>query len=116
MNTKTQKAFTPGPWVARTHFVQRIVPGSIENICELEPLNGDGGEHDTEPTPSPDALLRARATRAANAKLIAAAPELLEACLNAANVIAGIATGDLQTVKKDSPALLQLRAAIEKAL
>lgn len=50
-----------------------------------------------------------------NAQLIAAAPELLAALENAANVIAGIATGDLQTIGKDSPALAQARSAIAKA-
>ena len=47
--------------------------------------------------------------------LIAAAPDLLAALENAANVLAGIATGDLDTIGKDSPALLQARAAIAKA-
>ena len=53
--------------------------------------------------------------REANARLIAAAPELLAALENAANVLAGIATGDLKTIGKDSPALAQARAAIAKA-
>lgn len=47
--------------------------------------------------------------------LIEAAPDLLAALENAANVLAGIATGDLDTIGKDSPALLQARAAIAKA-
>lgn len=50
-----------------------------------------------------------------NMRLIAAAPELLAALENAANVLAGIATGDLKTIGKDSPALVQARAAIAKA-
>ena len=50
-----------------------------------------------------------------NAYLIAAAPDLLEAAKNARNVLAGLATGDLKTIKANSPALLALRAAIEKA-
>lgn len=51
----------------------------------------------------------------ANAQLIAAAPELLAALENAANVLAGLATGDLKTIQRDSPALLQARKAIAKA-
>jgi hypothetical protein len=51
----------------------------------------------------------------ANARLIAAAPDLLAAARNAANVLAGLAIGDLDTVTRDSPALQQLRAAIAQA-
>jgi hypothetical protein len=51
----------------------------------------------------------------ANAQLIAAAPELLEAAQNARNVLAGLIAGDLREIKADSPALLALRAAIAKA-
>lgn len=50
-----------------------------------------------------------------NANLLAAAPELLEAAKNAANVLAALATGQLATVKHDSHALQVLRAAIAKA-
>lgn len=51
----------------------------------------------------------------ANAKLIAAAPDMLEALQNAANVFAALATGQLDRIQKDSPALAQARAAIAKA-
>lgn len=51
----------------------------------------------------------------ATAKLFAAAPDLLKALENARNVLAAIATGDLATIERDSPALAQARAAIEKA-
>lgn len=54
-------------------------------------------------------------TQRANAHLIAAAPELLEALENALNVLAGIATGDLKTIERDSPAIIKARAAISKA-
>ena len=37
---------------------------------------------------------------------------LREALQNALNVLAGIATGDLKTVRKDSPAIAQARAAL----
>lgn len=51
----------------------------------------------------------------ANALLIAAAPELLKALKNALNVLAGIATGDLPTITRDSAAIKQAREAITKA-
>lgn len=50
-----------------------------------------------------------------NAAIIAAAPELLEALENALNVLAGIATGDLKTINRDSPVIIKARAAIAKA-
>lgn len=50
-----------------------------------------------------------------HADLLAAAPELLIAAKNAANVLAALATGQLATVKHDSQALQVLRAAIAKA-
>lgn len=49
----------------------------------------------------------------ATARLMAAAPDLLAACRNAANVLAAI--GQLQTVEKNSLVLQQLRDAIHKA-
>jgi len=52
----------------------------------------------------------------ANARLIAAAPELLEALQNARNVLAGLIVGDLKSISADSPALAQIRAAIAKAV
>jgi len=51
----------------------------------------------------------------ANARLIAAAPELLEALQNALNVMAGISVGHLSTIKPDSHAISLARAAIAKA-
>jgi len=51
----------------------------------------------------------------ANARLIAAAPDLLAALENARNVLAALAVGDLDSVGRDSPALVQARAAIAKA-
>lgn len=51
----------------------------------------------------------------ADAPLVAAAPELLAALQNALNVMAGIATGDLKTIRKDSQALRDARNAIAKA-
>ena len=51
----------------------------------------------------------------ANSYLISAAPELLSALENAANVLAGLAIGQLAKVNRNSPALIQARAAIAKA-
>lgn len=51
----------------------------------------------------------------ATARVLAAAPELLEAAQNARNVLAALATGQLDSVRADSPALAMLRAAIAKA-
>ena len=47
--------------------------------------------------------------------LISAAPDLLAALQNAANVLAALATGQLAKVERDSPALISARAAIAKA-
>ena len=44
-----------------------------------------------------------------------AAPDLLAALKNAANVLAALATGQLKSVEKDSPALTMAREAIAKA-
>lgn len=44
-----------------------------------------------------------------------AAPDLLAALRNAANVLAALATGQLQGIEKDSPALIMAREAIAKA-
>lgn len=53
--------------------------------------------------------------RKANAYLISAAPDLLSAARNAANVLAALATGQLAAIKPDGNALQELRAAIAKA-
>ena len=41
--------------------------------------------------------------------------ELLEALKNALNILAGVATGDLKTIKADSPAIALCRKAIAHA-
>lgn len=53
--------------------------------------------------------------RPSDARLMTAAPELLEASRNALNVLAALATGDLKNIHKDSNAIALLRAAIAKA-
>lgn len=53
--------------------------------------------------------------RMKDARLIVAAPELLDALKNALNVLAGLAVGDLKNIQKDSPAIKRARDAIKKA-
>lgn len=48
-------------------------------------------------------------------RLQAAAPELLEALKNALNVMAAVATGELETIGRSSPAIAKARKAIAKA-
>lgn len=47
--------------------------------------------------------------------LFVAAPDMLEALTDAGNVLAGLATGQLKSIQKDSPVLDKIRAAILKA-
>ena len=89
--------YTPGPW----RFDERFDGVFIIKDNKLKHV-ADFGKCDLPETFS-------------NMRIIAAAPELLAALENAANVLAGIATGDLKTLRKDSPALAQARAAIAKA-
>ncbi len=86
---------TPGPW----SLVGMLIEAPREQaICSMKPPHFNG-----------------YANAEANARLIASAPDLLAACQNAANVLAALATGHLESIDRDSPALAQLRAAIAKA-
>lgn len=90
---------TPGPWHADpTKSFYVFAHGSLAEQAGVE--NGP---------------FVCNASTQANARLIAAAPDLLAALQNARNVLAGLACGDLRTVNADSPALAQARAAIAKA-
>ena len=60
---------TPGPWMA--------YPRNVDNDGTQDELCGSGWEIDGPPEPQ----LRGQFSRAADAYLIAAAPELLEACI-----------------------------------
>lgn len=86
---------TPGPWETSRNGRDWVVceGGAGDMICDLAGCGND--KH--------------------NARLIAAAPELLAALENARNVLAGLASGDLKAITADSPALAQVRAAIAKA-
>lgn len=105
---KTNKTtHTPGPWgvIENSNMADMIVSICKDKIdaprTVLDPDNGIVGKDSAQAV--------------ANARLIAAAPELLDACKNAANVLAALAVGTLTKVERDSPAILQLRAAISKA-
>ena len=87
-------AHTPGPWMAQGNRV--MAAGEQIGFINANPSCCTAEDW-------------------ANARLIAAAPDLLAALQNARNVLAGIASGDLKTVSADGPALAQCRAAIAKA-
>lgn len=115
MKTQQKSAsHTPGPWRVSQggKFVQLCVHGTIFNICEMPPLNGDDGRC-AEPLPLPSALMEAKAERKANAHLISAAPDLLEALRG---VLAMLEL--LNRVGANDPIesrVFQARAAIAKA-
>ena len=93
---------TPGPWEIVAPALQktgaRIGGKNGEFICDISRHDGNKfWYHEWD------------------ARIIAAAPDLLAALENARNVLAAIATGDLATIERDSPALAQCRAAIAKA-
>lgn len=95
---------TPGPWFtlrgAGPHQKGAHIIRSAGGKCEVARASEQ---------------FMCRAERLANARLIAAAPDLLAEARNALNVLAGLATGDLKSIGKDSPAILGLRTAIAKA-
>ena len=99
---KIKTKHTPGPWEVRKnseHLIQSCSGDTIASVeigcgcCSVDADNEDK----------------------ANARLISAAPCVLSAAKNALNVLAGFAVGDLKSIRKDSPAILELRAAIKKA-
>lgn len=97
MNTK----HTAGPWLyapENASFISIVEPdGTL--IFSMGALVNSTGHANIE----------------ANARLVACAPEMLEALQNAGNVLAALATGQLKTIERNSPALMQIRAAIAKA-
>jgi hypothetical protein len=95
---------TPGPWNLNGNGIllhpvtnAQLVTQRIETFL--------GSFEVLDETNEPDA----------NAHLISAAPDLLSAARNAANVLAALATGQLAAIHPDSNALQELRAAIAKA-
>jgi hypothetical protein len=101
MSKSDNAKHTPGPW--------KVMGGMVV-------IEGEAGRlTDVADCCTGAASVKDPFTIAANARLIAAAPELLEACENARNVLAALVTGDLKTIKPDSAALAELRAAIAKA-
>ncbi len=100
---------TPGPWMQGR-------PLTATGITPIKTLAGRQlVAHVTHPKWGYEDTPADPVECSANARLIAAAPELLAAIENAANVLAGIACGDLKTIRPDSAALKQARAAIAKA-
>lgn len=105
--TPQRREHTPGPWTFDDKYSTTdtffITGPKHQNVVEIhrtiEELSDFGSDAEDR----------------ANARLIAAAPDLLEACQNARNVLAAIAVGDLKEVRANSPALQMLRNAIAKA-
>jgi hypothetical protein len=102
MSTATH---TPGEWSyhigrgknPRWHIATKHGGYQIASTPEISPAKAEAEEQE------------------ANARLLSAAPDLLEASKNAANVLAALATGQLKSLDKDSPALAALRDAVAKA-
>ena len=69
-----EKKFTKGQWVIDSDFITVEVDGIDEVVCDLDPI-------DVYPT----VYQRSEEEKDANAKLIAAAPELLEALIALVN-------------------------------
>lgn len=101
---------TPGPW--------RVCKGSMKWDSKSDALLVDAGQSTSDIAWIPqrfEDLPDMESAQQANARLIAAAPDLLAAAQNAVNVLAALATGQLKAVTPDSPAIAQLRTAIAKA-
>jgi hypothetical protein len=106
-------AYTPGPWIfAEDHST---------NACVyVRPLNNKLSEICTLYGPD-DVSIRAdgvwpdQPIRRANARLIAAAPDLLEALAELAEIVQGLLDGDDSQHSIDSFTLQPARAAITKA-
>lgn len=95
----SKEQHTPGPWrVANTNAGLFVggAPGKYGYLAQVRHV-------------------RTNQDPMADARLIAAAPDLLAALENARNVLAGLAIGDLKSISPDSAALKQARAAIAKA-
>ena len=86
---------TPGPWAVSPYNNITSRNGTVAKTEQMP------GNYESE--------------QKANAHLIAAAPDLLSAARNAANVLAALAMGQLAAINPDSNALKELRAAISKA-
>jgi hypothetical protein len=91
-------SFTPGPWRLSTLDLADIVTDGHPRVyvATTDPARGD----------IPDAVVEA------NVRLIAAAPDLYEACRA---LVAGFGLGPDMEDKDDDPDIVQGRAAIAKA-
>ncbi len=102
-------AFTPGPWrewdrIEHRHGV--LVTDDAGKIGIANVIDRQGGSDD----PTPDAEFWYAQICRANARLIAAAPDLLAALTDCENLLAELATGGAE-----NPELETARAAIAKA-
>ena len=100
---------TPGPW--RANDTDACIWPTVGRRAPIATLF-------TAQDPDSEGLAESAgysAEELANMALLASAPELLTEARHALNVLAALATGQLQRVAKDSPAILGLRAAIAKA-
>lgn len=109
MNTK----HTPGPWT-----VGRTITGS-EEMVTLRGESGSGEKIYDAMIESPECFIagvggRGRENCVANARLIAAAPDLLEACQHLLEMVAALHADNMVPTKTEWPAE-QARAAIAKA-
>ena len=110
---------TPGPWTARKHIANpHDTPPGFRECCQRATyIAGPGGDSDFVA----DVFLKDDEHAENNARLIAAAPDLLAACKAALpllsdyreRVIKGRITGDLLSGDYEPTAML--RDAIEKA-
>ena len=102
---------TPGPWIAQKDIRHSANTGSLPSGPLWWAVYGRSRILKME-EPAP---WLSEGEQEANARLVAAAPDLLAALQNARNVLAALATGQLKSIDRDSSALGQARAAIAKA-
>lgn len=108
----SESKHTPGPWIQHA----TLVYAKDGNICEVgEPRKSRIVHHDKLEIGSADWN-----EGMANARLIAAAPELLDACIAGLGAFVGVIQSEFQTTSDPRPedawpVVAQLRAAIAKA-
>ena len=97
---------TPGPWRIEEDF-------AVENLSDPTYLKIKGSHLICKLQVCDDADIRRE--QEANARLIAAAPELLEACKLAAQYVAKMVADDVQTAMPPQIALDRIEQAITNA-
>lgn len=107
-STAASGKHTPGPWlIATSNSWRRIVSRDSGNVCE--PIKQNDGH--------PDLHFKNGGPDGPDACLLAAAPDLLEACEEALNAFVGCAipAGGVDDRKHILDAQMALRKAINKA-